>query len=128
MKYNYLEEMKNDILDYLRENYTIEELREKLEDRNEFESHLHDDLWVEDSVTGNASGSYTFSTYKAKEYVIDNIELLEEAHAEFGLDSETISTRFLNEEWEYFDVTIRCSLLYQALIKALDEIESEMEV
>lgn len=34
---------------------------------------LFDDLQLDDSVTGNMSGSYTFSSYKAKENVADVI-------------------------------------------------------
>ena len=63
-KYDYLESMSNDIIDYIRENYTDEEIRSELGERIDWVEKLNDDLWTEDSVTGNASGAYTFSTYK----------------------------------------------------------------
>lgn len=47
------------------------------------EEKLNDALWIDDSVTGNASGSYTFCTATAREYVLDNFGLLEEALDEF---------------------------------------------
>lgn len=55
-RYNYLEEMTVDIIDYIKDNYTNEEIKEKLESRDEWAQELNDDLWTVDSVTGNASG------------------------------------------------------------------------
>lgn len=125
--YNYLETMKEDIQEYIDENYNSEEIKEKLSDRDEWEQELNDDLWVCDSVTGNASGSYTFNYQVAKEYVTDNTELLKEALIEFCVDAETIADKFLNDEWEYFDVTIRCHLLYSAISEVLDELAEGIE-
>lgn len=123
MKYNYCEAIRNDVLNYIKENYTIQEQIENLEDRDEWEEKLNDGLWVEDSVTGNASGSYTFNRCQAREYVIEWLDVLKDALEDFGTPSETIVNNFLNEEWEYFDVTIRCYLLGGAINKALDELE-----
>ena len=55
------------------------------------------------------------------------MELCIEAVKEFCVESETIAEKFLSEDWEYFDVTIRCYLLGQAISEALDEIEEELE-
>lgn len=123
--YNYLEAMKEDIKDYIRDHYTAWDIVDKLADREEWETELHDDLWIADSVTGNASGSYTFNSWRAKEYVTDNSDILRDALKEFCVDSDTIAENFLNDEWKYFDVTIRCYLLYQAIAETLDEIEEE---
>ena len=82
MKYNYLEAMVLDILEYISENYTEEETRENFAtraNRDKWAGELNDDLWAHDSVTGNASGSYTFNSYRAKEYVTENGDLLREA-------------------------------------------------
>lgn len=126
-KYDYYNAMNEDIRDYIRENYTEEEIRENLENRSTWEEELNDDLWTEDSVTGNASGSYTFNSWRAKEYVTDNGDLLREALRDFCEDSETIAEKFLDEEWEYFDVTIRCYILGSVIYQVLDEIEEEFE-
>lgn len=60
--YNYLEAMKQDVKEYIEENInaTDYEIKEDLEE------YLNDTLWTEDSVTGNASGSYTFNRATAK--------------------------------------------------------------
>jgi hypothetical protein len=121
-RYNYLEAMKEDIKEYIRDNYTAEEIAERLEDRGEWETELNDDLWMVDSVTGNASGSYTFSTYKAEEYIAHNLDLLAEALREFG-----DSTDYLEKGAEACDVTIRCYLLYDAISEALNDIEEDAE-
>ena len=50
---------------------------------------------------------------------------LQEAVNEFGIDSETIGEKFLESDWEYFDVTIRCYLLGQAIAAVLDDLEED---
>lgn len=125
--YNYKQAMNEDIRDNIRENYTPEEIVEKLQDRDEWETELQDDLWTCDPVTGNGSGSYTFNSWKAQEYVTQNTDLLREALEEFCEDAASIGERFLNEEWEYFDVTIRCYLLGSMIHEVLDELEEEFE-
>lgn len=120
--YNYLEAMKSDIMDYIRNEVNTNEFAS----REELEESLNDDLWTVDSVTGNGSGSYTFNRSEAEEYVNDNSDLLREAISEFDVDSETIAEKFLDADYEYFDVTIRCYLLGQAISEALDDIEEEL--
>ena len=117
MKYNYLENMVKDIKEVI-EDYNIG----TYEDREEAEQGLHDEMWCDDSVTGNGSGSYTFCRETAKTYVLDNMDVCIEALKEFCVESETVAEKFLSEDWEYFDVTIRCYLLGQAISEVLDEI------
>ena len=122
-KYNYLEAVTSDVKDAVYERYTKKEIRENLESRNRFEQELQDDLWDEDSVTGNASGSYTFNAYEAEENICHNLDLLGEALSEFGYEAD-----YMQENGaEACDVTIRCYLLGQAISAALDEIEDELE-
>ncbi len=102
--YNYLEEMKNDVMEYINNEIDLS----NYEDRDELEQFLNDELFTVDSVTGNASGSYTFNRVQASLYVLDNMDLLQEAIREFCIDSETVADKFLSDDWEYFDVTIRC--------------------
>lgn len=74
--YNYLEAVKNDVMQAIEDNYDLKEYRDN---RQELEEKLNDELWTDDSVTGNASGSYTFNTYKAEENLSHNWDLLKEA-------------------------------------------------
>lgn len=121
MNYNYIETMQSDVLNYIAENI---DRAEYIGDRENLESTLNDDLWAEDSVTGNASGSYFCNAYKAREAVLDNMEYCTESLRKFCTEPETIAKHFLNEDWEYFDVTIRCYLLGQAISEVLDKLEN----
>lgn len=117
-KYNYIEAMKADILRYIEWNIDLE----KFESLEELEEQLNEDLWTEDGVTGNASGSYTFDRYKSEEYICHNLDLLAEALDEFGG-----SIDILHDGAEAADVTIRCYLLGHCIAEALAEIEDEFD-
>lgn len=113
--YDYREAVKEDVLEWIKDNESI--LQEYADDREGLEEYLNDTLWTEDSVTGNGSGSYTFSTYKAEEYICHNLDLLGEALEEFGEDGDV-----LKRGAEWCDVTIRCYLLGGAIAEALEEL------
>lgn len=119
--YNYRKAICDDIRDYIKENYSDEELKKAIENRDEFEEDLNDSLWAEDSVTGNASGSYTFNRARAAEYVGENLDILAEICTEFGITAEKVGEKFLENDFEYFDVTIRCGLLSECIATVLDE-------
>ena len=59
---------------------------------------------------------------QAEENVTDNMDLLEEMCKEFGIEAETIGQKFLDCEWEWMDVSIRCYLLGQAIAEVLEEV------
>lgn len=119
-KYNYLEAVTNDAKAAILENMDMWEWH----NREELEENANDWLWTADEVTGNGSGSYTFSTWKAEENLCHNMDELEEACNEFGQDiGEAVK-----QGAEYCDVTIRCYLLGQAISAALDELEEEGKI
>lgn len=118
--YNYNEAVLEDVKQYI--NYEIN-LDEWKGNRDGLEEYLNDTLWTCDSVTGNASGSYTFNTYKAEENLCHNMDLLEEALDEFGNDHGYL----IDNGAEAADVTIRCYLLGGAISEALDDLEEELE-
>lgn len=122
MKYNYIEAMKADVRQYMEDN----ESYLNYTDREDLEEQLNDLLWTADSVTGNASGSYTFSRQEAKEHVLDNIDLLKDAYEEFGL-REQFTKDFFEEDFERMDVIIRCFLLGQVIADVLEEDYKEPE-
>ena len=120
-KYNYLENVTADAKAAILENMDMWEWH----NREELEENANDWLWTADEVTGNASGSYTFNREAAKEYVTrsdDGMDTLRDAVREFDCEHEAF-TAFMEENWEYFDVTIRCYLLGQAISAGLDEVE-----
>ena len=58
---------------------------------------------------------------KRKEEIQEKLDILKEALSEFCVDSDTLADHFMNEDWEYFDVTIRCYLLGSAISAGLIE-------
>lgn len=120
-RYDYNAAVREDVLEAIRNNYTPEEICEALQDRDEFAEKLHDDLWIDDSVTGNASGSYYCNAWKAEEAIAHNLELLGEALQVFCCGPEYL----MEHGAEAADVTIRCYLLDPAISDALDELEKE---
>ena len=119
-KYNYLEQVTTDAKEAILENMEYW----SFDDREELEEVAHDELWADDGVTGNGSGSYFFSTWKAEEALCHNWDLLADACEEFGQD---IGEAFKRGA-EFCDVTIRCYLLGQAIAAALDEVEAEQKI
>ena len=115
-KYNYREALREDIREWLRENKDVLNAENT---REEIQEEIYNMLWIDDSVTGNASGSYTFNTWQAEENLCHNWELLAEALEEFGCNT----AEAIEKGAEYCDVTIRCYLLGQIL----DEVMSEKE-
>ena len=106
--YNYREAMIDDIYDVLNDY-----------DTRDYDT-LYDDLWIDDSVTGNGSGSYTFNRAQAEEYVRGNMDLAYEAAREFGVSEDSVDRRIAEDDWEYLDVTIRCYLLSEVLHSVLE--------
>jgi hypothetical protein len=115
-KYDYEAAVKSDIRDYLKEHDVEgridEDLRQKLED----------DMFVCDSVTGNASGSYTFNTWRAEENLSHNWDLIGECAEHFGIEDTSLS-----KGAEYWDSSIRCYLLNRCLTEVVDEWNAEYD-
>ena len=121
MRYDYRYEMAEDIKEYIERDYGLDKLSEmtKIEAYNK----LYEELWVNDGVTGNASGSYTFNAYTAGEYLAGNWDLVLEAMEEFGC----LIWNPMEKGEEWCDVTIRCYLLGEVLAEVLDEYFEEEE-
>lgn len=114
--YDYHQAVLEDVIEAIWQ----EEPWKECNDRDELSDKLNDELWTVDSVTGNGSGSYTFSRAKAEEFLRGNADLIQEMASEFGMDDGEIGRRFMASDWEWFDVSIRCYLLGWAIQYALD--------
>ena len=110
-KYNYYEAVKRDIRQYI-EDVEIDINTVNVED-------LESDLWVADSVTGNASGSYTMNTYDSEENIAHNLDLFIEACEWFGYDAG----HEVKKGAESMDVLIRCYILTVCLDDAIKELK-----
>ena len=114
-RYDYLENTKNNILEYVRE--------EKDYLKGKSQDELYDDLFISDYITGNGSGSYYCNTWQAEESLTHNLDLLAEALEEFGY--ENINALEKGAEW--CDCIIRCYILGQALGEVWDEVEELLQ-
>lgn len=120
-QYDYRQAILEDVITYIQDEVNASEY----EDRDSLEEYLNDTLWTEDSVTGNGSGSYTFDRAKAREYVVANLDLVQEMAGDFCIDTADLGEHFMQDDWEWFDVSIRCNLLGWAIGYALDWLESD---
>jgi hypothetical protein len=122
--YNYYEEVKQSIEDVINDEayyLNIEAVRPN--DLEEYEEVLNDELWNEDAVTGNASGSYYCNSYKAEEALINNLSLASEALQEFGYNNIDV----LDKGAEWLDVIIRCYVLPSCIAEYIEDNRLELE-
>lgn len=124
--YNYKEQMVSDIESFYDD--CKDEFIADCEDTEDVYEKLYDELFARnDAVTGNASGSYTFNAYKAREFVYGNEDLIEQACREFCISDATVGRHFLEGNYEWFDVTIRCYLLSSCLSQFIDDNRARIE-
>ena len=119
-KYNYKQAIINDIKQYIKDNHIDIDPSD-----DEAGTWLYDELWCEDSVTGN--GAYYYDTEdNCAEYLCHNMDLVYEAAREFCVDD---GHGLLIEQYEnrtiarYFDCTVRCYLLGECIEQVLEELK-----
>lgn len=116
----YLNMIEDDVREWINDNIDLDSYKGN---RDALEEKLNDELFNEDSVTGNASGSYYFNTYSAEMDIAHCWDLLAEALEEFG--SDMTATEMLDKGAEWCDVIIRCYLVGEAISSVLDELEED---
>ena len=118
--YDYYEEVLQAVKEAAEDSYTPEMLEPV--DLDDYAEKLNQALWVDDGVTGNASGSYFCNAYKAEEALAGNWGLAAEALEEFGCDSINPFER--GAEW--VDCFIRCYLLNQCIADYIEQHEDDL--
>lgn len=120
--YNYYDAVYADVKEFLDEN---PDLFDEYEDNDDLVDYLDDELWDDDDVTGNGSGSYTYDREKARGYVLDDVESVKKALLEYDVPAEEIIDHFFNNDWEWFDVTTRCYFLYEACRDCVEDLRPQ---
>lgn len=116
-KYNYEDILYNDIKNYIQDNninindYTKED----------FFDFLDEELWAEDSITGNGPYGYA-NEEECAEYVGDNLKLAFTALRDFEVRMRDVPDEY---PAKYMDSTIRCYLFHGVLQKVVDELYPE---
>ena len=100
-KQQYINEIKNDIKDYIIEN--LSDVKS-----------VYDEKMI-DEITGNDCGSYTRNSFLAQQNVINDMDLLIEAINYYECDLNILS------DWEACDVIIRMYLYADAVDKYIDD-------
>ena len=121
--YNYYQSMYDDVKAAIEERGGLDAIeRDMGACYSDVEGYLDDELFTDDAVTGNGSGSYWFSSYRAQCALIGNLDLLGEAITEFDDDAAELCT-----DPEKADVTIRCYLLGHAISEVVSDLRAEEE-
>ena len=113
--YNYREEEIKDILDYIDTEINLEEYEDEEELLN-----LFDELWDEDTVTGNQSGYMTEKEHE--HFIAENFQLVKDAMESFGYQIKDIPDK---NPCTWLDTLIRCYLLNDCLHEALERLKGE---
>ena len=114
--YNYKEEEIKDILDYIDTEVNLKEY----EDEEELFYYLYNELWDEDTVTGNQSGYMTEKEHE--HFIAENFQLVKDAMESFGYRVKDIPNE---KPCTWIDTTIRCYLLNDCLYEALKRLKGE---
>lgn len=119
--YSYKETVKTDIKGWM------DDHSEELEglDRSGVYETVFEGCWDADEVTGNGSGSYTFSRSEARRNFFeddDSEEYIYRMCEEGFCTYEEVGKHMAQSDWEWVDVSIRCFLLGTAV----DEVIAEM--
>lgn len=109
------------IKDYLVNHSTTESMNRLLNNDEDLKDEMREEMWMSDDITGNGSGSYTFSKFGAEENLLGNWDLLVEAINHFD-DLDVV-----RRGPESCDVLIRLYLFDECLEKAMDEIRQELD-
>lgn len=120
--YDYWENVKEDIYDYVLNDDELIEVLRKPEYFNNVEATnklLFDVMWDKDEVTGNGTCGYPLDNSCFKRFIIDNIDLLAEASS----DMEHHVFLFMSEkDYTSLDAVIRCYVFERVLDEAIEKI------
>lgn len=125
-KYDYRRETTANIIEWIKMNGVLEEAKEQEWSYQELYDWLYDELWAHDYITGNGYDWYDTED-KCSEYLSNNFDLLYEAVREYGMDDNVniLIQHYQNKTLaRYFDCTIRCYLLGECLMTALEELNN----
>lgn len=121
--YDYIQAIEDDVRCYLNENIKVNPVIANYTKTNIKDyvlahyDEILEEMELSDDVTGNASGSYTICRYTAKEYVMDNIDIVTEMYENGYISNSHVVSTVLYDQWETMDVIIRCYLLPQIFNK-----------
>lgn len=117
---NYYDELKNDIIEALKYDYT-----EILESASKEDAYyqLEEIFFIEDSITGNASGSYYCNSYKSRKHCYNYFRDVFEALEEYGYEKELTKFKTFVSLVEEGYLNIENMTLNDDILEEVDEDE-----
>ena len=117
-KYNYYNEVQNDVENWLDDEYNPFNLAQ-FPNRDAAAKYLANKLWDNDLVTGNG-GEYYTDEETCEEFLCHNLKLAVQACQDFGITFDTLKDHYkMNDLARYVDCAIRCYVLSAAIVQAL---------
>lgn len=121
----YRDQVKSDIKDYLTQEDLWPTAEPGTSEYEEQRDAAYDRCYMADSITGNASRSYTFNTWQAEENVC---HLLWDEDLWLLLNgSMEVNPADMAKGPEYIDVSIRCALVSECLDAVLEEKQEQSD-
>lgn len=105
--YNYKEQIRKDVKERLLIDGCYDDYKSEMKDVMD----VIELICCDDSITGNGSGSYTFSRYEATKNVLENLDEIIEAYRDYGYSDKELVDSMYNNNYETIDVIYRCYLL-----------------
>lgn len=113
--HDYLYDVMNHVIDYIEENIDLEEF---VGDKEGLMELLHENMLNEES-------SYVVPAWEAEENICHNLDKVIEAYNEYGEPADML---LFVQDAEKADRAIRCSVLPEAIEKAVKQIEIEKNI
>lgn len=122
--YDYKKAMKEDIKNYIIDNYMEPQPGMT---RDDYVEILEDDLWDVDEITGNGPYYYA-SEDECASYIGYGISELIEVFDEYGYEfTKDMREKLKREPARFIDCIIRCHLLYECVSEVVDELHYKWE-
>lgn len=120
--YSYPKAVKSDIREYLKDELDVGKFGLLIQGDDDTIEDVREEAFEDDSITGNASGSYTMNSLKAEQNLTGNWDLLQEAKEELNPTIDLIE-----KGPEFCDVLIRCYLVDWCFNETLNDIVNQKE-
>ena len=119
---NYYDEIKEAILEALKED-EYKKIIEQANDKDNIYYKLYERFFVDDAITGNASGSYYFSSYKSRKHCYNFFRDVFEALEDYSYKKELESFKTFVSLVEEGYLNIENMTLNYELLNEVDEDE-----
>lgn len=121
--YNYRENIKKDIVQYIKDNINIEDF----DDVEDFKIYLTKILLIPNEITGEINNSYTKDSVLSEIFLVGNLSLLSKSLEYFYNTNNINITNVLNRGAEYCDMIVRMYILETSIDEILNQIVEELQ-